>query len=48
MYVDPGGGLFLLQAVISGIVGTAYIARNKVRMWLRRLVRRDRNEEDEG
>ncbi len=37
MYIDPGIGSLLLQGVLAGIVGTAFVARQKIRRFFGRL-----------
>lgn len=37
MYVDPGFGALLLQGVVAGIVGAAFVARQRLRQLWRRL-----------
>lgn len=38
MYVDPGLGALLLQGVVAGIVGAVFVARQKIRLFFRRLL----------
>ncbi len=38
MYIDPGFGALILQGVIAGIVGTAFVARQKILRIVARLM----------
>jgi hypothetical protein len=35
MYVDPGYGALILQSIIAGAVGTVYLAKRRVALWLK-------------
>jgi hypothetical protein len=37
MYIDPGFGALLLQGIVAGILGSAYVARQRLRQLWRRL-----------
>jgi hypothetical protein len=37
MYVDPGFGALILQGMIAGILGAAFVARQRLRALWRRL-----------
>lgn len=44
MYVDPGYGALILQAIIAGFAGAAFTARKKLASLLRRLAgKKDRD-----
>jgi len=38
MYIDPGFGALLLQGFVAGIVGAAFVARQKLLRLLRKLM----------
>ncbi|MGH7606805.1 MAG: hypothetical protein ACREME_05655 [Gemmatimonadales bacterium] len=40
MYIDPGFGALLLQGIVAGILGAAFVAREKLRALFRRLLRK--------
>ena len=43
MYVDPGTGSFIAQAVIAGVLGFLFV----IRKWLRDMWRKIRGVKDE-
>jgi len=39
MYIDPGSGTLLWQALLSAVFGVAFFLRNSVRQFVSRLTR---------
>ena len=48
IYVDPGSGLFLLQAAVSVVLGGLFMARSKIRELRTRIVRMFRRRPDDA
>ena len=46
-YVDPGTGLFVLQGIISVVVGGVFLARQGIRNVIAAVFRRKRDETPE-
>ena len=47
-YVDPGTGLFVLQGVVSVIIGGVFLARQGIRNVINTVLRRKRDEPDDA
>ncbi|MGH7569967.1 MAG: hypothetical protein ACREL9_13530 [Gemmatimonadales bacterium] len=44
MYIDPGFGALILQGVVAGIVGVAFVARRKILHFFAKLTGRSPGE----
>jgi hypothetical protein len=36
LYIDPGAGSLLIQAVLAGVLAVPYFLRDHIRRWFRR------------
>jgi hypothetical protein len=36
LYIDPGAGSLLIQAVLAGMLAVPYFLRDRIRRWLKR------------
>lgn len=39
MYVDPGYGALIVQAILAGILGAVFVVRERLRLFIRKLMR---------